>query len=188
MKMQKLVKAFTLFSFISFGPAVAWAQQSLTFTTAMQSEAFTLETGEDVSRTALGSVGIEYELNFSHRWSAGILGGAQVSMTNQESLSFGLGGFVNYYFKGSPIKSTFRTDTTYLSGMSRWAYYGGLGVEERFLNSSEVSGEIRGGPFVRFGGRYIWNSKMYLTGSFKYLMAGEDYSSMDLVFGLGFYL
>lgn len=162
--------------------------QTLAFTASVQNETFVSDAGEDVTRMALGAIGVEFEKNFTHRWSAGLLGGAQVSMTSQESLSFGIGGFVNYYFKGSPVKSVFSTDTSYVSGMTRWTYFGGFGVEERFLKSENLKSEVRGGPFVRFGGRYIWNSNMYFTGNIKYLMAGADYSSIDLVFGLGFYL
>lgn len=162
--------------------------QSLTFTASMQNETFVSDSGDDVSRMALGAMGVEFEKNFSRKWSVGLLGGAQVSMAEQESLSFGLGGFVNYYFSGSPTKSIFNSDTTYLSGMGRWSYFAGFGVEERFLKSENLSSEVRGGPFVRVGGRYIWNSNMYFTGNFKYLMAGADYSSIELVFGLGFYL
>jgi hypothetical protein len=161
---------------------------SITFTSALQNETFTSDQDLKVSRMALGALGVEYEMNISPKYSAGVLGGAQVSLLSQESLSFGLGGFFNYYFKGSPLKSTFESDTAYLSGMGRWAYFAGGGVEERFLKSQDVSSEVRGGPFIRFGGRYIWNSNMFISGNFKYLLAGAEYSSMDVTFGLGFYL
>lgn len=187
---QKRVNAVALtLIFATLGLVSTGAMaQSLTFTASLQNETFVSDAGDDVSRMALGAIGVEFEKNFTHRWSAGLLGGAQVSMANQESLSFGIGGFLNYYFRGSPVKSTFSTDTSYVAGMNRWTYFGGFGVEERFLKSENLSSEVRGGPFVRFGGRYIWNSNLYFTGNVKYLMAGADYSSIDLVFGLGFYL
>lgn len=187
--LQKPVRYFAILilTSISMMSSKSFAQ-TLAFTASVQNETFVSDAGEDVTRMALGAIGVEFEKNFTHRWSAGLLGGAQVSMTSQESLSFGIGGFVNYYFKGSPVKSVFSTDTSYVSGMTRWTYFGGFGVEERFLKSENLKSEVRGGPFVRFGGRYIWNSNMYFTGNIKYLMAGADYSSIDLVFGLGFYL
>lgn len=161
---------------------------SLTITSGLQNEAFTSDEGEDVTRMALGAVGAEYELNISDKLGLGVLGGAQVSFVSQETLSFGVGGFLNYYFKGSPIKSTFKSDSAVLSGSSRWAYFFGTGFEERLLKSSELDSEIRGGPFIRFGGRYIWNSEIFMTGNFKYLLGGAEYNSMDITFGIGFFL
>ena len=161
---------------------------SLSFTASIQNETFTSDAGQDVTRLALGAVGAEFEMNLNHKLSAGVFGGAQTSAVSQENLSFGLGGFMNYYFKGSPIKSKFESSTAYITGLSRVSYFAGFGVEQRFLQSDELNSEIRGGPFVRFGGRYIWNPNMFLTANFKYLLAGAEYSSIDLVFGLGFYL
>jgi len=161
---------------------------SLSFTIAMQNETFTADTGEDVSRTALGAVGAAYEMNFSKKIGMGIFGGAQTSLVSQENLSFGLGGFFNYYFKGSPIQSEFETDSAYLNGLGRTSYFVGFGIEERFLKSEELDSEIRGGPFLRGGGRYIWNSRMFFTADLKYLLGGSEYSSIDLNFGVGFFL
>lgn len=162
--------------------------EMITLTAALQNETFKSDTGEDVTRLSIGAIGAEYELMLVPKLSFGILGGAQVSLTEQESLSFGLGGFLNYYFKGTPKKSEFVSDTASFMGMSRWAYYVGMGVEERFLNSSAIDSEVHGGIFLRGGGRYIWNSKMYGTFNLKYFMAGAEFSSIDFVFGLGFYL
>lgn len=161
---------------------------SLTITSSLQNETFTSDEGEDVTRMALGALGAEYEFNMSDKLGIGVLGGAQVSLASQENLSFGMGGFFNYYFKGSPNKSTFKSDTAYLSGLGRWAYYVGAGFEERFLKSENLDSEIRGGPFIRFGGRYMWDSKIFFSGNFKYLLGGAEYSSMDITLGIGFYL
>jgi len=161
---------------------------TLSFTASIQNESFTSDANQDVSRLALGALGAEFEMNLNHKLSAGVFGGAQTSAVSQENLSFGLGGFINYYFKGSPIKSTFTSSSAYITGLERISYFAGLGIEQRFLQSSELDSEIRGGPFVRFGGRYVWNQNMFFTANIKYLLAGEDYSSIDLVFGLGFYL
>ncbi len=182
-----------VFSMLSI-MALSWSNSalakshSLTLTMGLQNEAFTSDVGEDVTRMALGAVGAEYELNLSNKLSLGILGGAQVSFVSQETLSFGIGGFLNYYFKGSPIKSSFKSDSAVLSGSSRWAYFVGTGFEERLLKSEELDSEIRGGPFIRFGGRYIWNSEMFFSGNFKYLLGGAEYNSMDITFGIGFFL
>lgn len=181
-----LISALTVFGVFAF-VCNAFAS-SLSFTASIQNESFTSDAGQDVTRMALGAVGAEFEMNLNHKLSAGVFGGAQTSIVSQENLSFGLGGFVNYYFKGSPIKSKFKSSTAYITGLSRVSYFAGFGVEQRFLQSDELNSEIRGGPFVRFGGRYIWNPNMFLTANFKYLLAGAEYSSMDLVFGLGFYL
>jgi hypothetical protein len=179
---------------VALGLMTGWSQpvfgksHSLTITSGLQNETFTSDEGEDVTRMALGAIGAEYELNLSDKLSLGILGGAQVSFVSQETLSFGLGGFLNYFFKGSPNKSTFKTDTAVLSGSNRWAYFVGTGFEERFIKSSELDSEIRGGPFIRFGGRYIWNSEIFMTGNFKYLLGGAEYNSIDITFGIGFFL
>lgn len=177
--------AFILFSLIFTETSFA---DSLAFNISLQNETFTADDGKDVTRMALGAVGAEYEMNFSRKISMGIFGGAQTSLVSQENLSFGLGGFVNYYFKGSPVKSDFQTESAYINGLGRWSYFGGFGIEERFLKSEELDSEIRGGPFVRFGGRYIWNSKMFFSGSLKYLLGGAEYSSIDATLGVGFFL
>jgi len=161
---------------------------SLSFTMAIQNETFTADTGEDITRMALGAVGAAYEMNFSRKIGMGIFGGAQTSLVSQENLSFGLGGFFNYYFKGSPIQSEFETHSAYLNGLGRTSYFVGFGIEERFLKSEELDSEIRGGPFLRGGGRYIWNSKMFFSADLKYLLGGAEYSSIDLNFGIGFFL
>lgn len=161
---------------------------SITVTSSIQNETFTSDQDLSVTRMALGALGAEYEMNLNTKLSFGILGGAQVSLASQESLSFGIGGFFNYYFKGSPIASTFKSDTAVITGTGRWAYFVGGGVEERFLKSEELDSEVRGGPFIRFGGRYIWDSNLFFSGNFKYLLAGADYSSMDITFGIGFFL
>ncbi len=161
---------------------------SLAFSMSLQNETFQADDGKDVTRMALGAVGAEYEMNFSRKVSMGLFGGAQTSLVSQENLSFGLGGFVNYYFKGNPVKSEFETGSAYINGMGRTAYFAGFGIEERFLKSTELDSEIRGGPFIRFGGRYIWNSRMFFSGNFKYLLGGETYSSIDLVLGVGFFI
>lgn len=169
-------------------PALAKKNHSLTMTSGLQNETFVSDAGEDVTRMALGALGAEYELNLSEKLGIGILGGAQVSFATQETLSFGIGGFANYYFKGNPLKSGFKSDSAVLSGASRWAYFVGTGFEERFLKSVELDSEIRGGPFIRFGGRYNWNSDIFVSGNFKYLLGGAEYNSMDITFGIGFYL
>lgn len=183
----KPVNKFLAVSAILLMTSGAYAD-SLSFTMAMQMETFKADDGKDVSRMALGAVGAEYELNFSRKIGMGIFGGAQTSLISQENLSFGLGGFVNYYFKGNPVRSEFETGDAYINGLGRTAYFAGFGIEERFLKSSELDSEIRGGPFLRFGGRYIWNSKIFFSGNFKYLLGGEDYSSIDINLGLGFFI
>lgn len=168
-------------------PQIANAH-SVTITSSLQSETFTSDEGLDVSRTALGALGGEYEFNVSDKLSLGVLGGAQVSFASQETLSFGMGGFANYYFKGNPNQSTFKSSTATITGLGRWAYFVGTGFEERFLKSEQLDSEIRGGPFIRFGGRYIWNNSTFISGNFKYLLGGAEYSSIDITFGIGFYL
>lgn len=185
--LKRANKTILLFAAAMLISSTAFAD-SLGFNLALQSETFDADTGESVTRLAVGAVGAEYEMNFSRKISMGIFGGAQTSLVSQENLSFGLGGFVNYYFKGSPVKSEFQTGTAYINGMGRTAYFVGFGIEERFLKSSELDSEIRGGPFLRGGGRYIWNSRMFFSGSLKYLLGGETYSSIDLVIGVGFFL
>lgn len=177
-----------LFSLITLLFAFQVKANSLTITSGLQNETFTSDTGLDVTRMALGAVGAEYEYNVSDKLGVGVLGGAQVSFVSQETLSFGIGGFFSYYIKGSPNRSTFKSDTAYISGLGRMAYFVGMGFEERLLKSEELESEIRGGPFFRFGGRYMWNSNMFFTGNFKYLMGGAEYNSMDITFGIGFYL
>ncbi len=161
---------------------------SLVFSMALQHETFQADSGKDIKRIALGAVGAEYEINFSTKIAMGVFGGAQTSLISQENLSFGLGGFINFYFKGSPVKSEFKARNVYINGVGQTAYFYGFGVEERFLKSVELDSEIRGGPFVRFGGRYIWNSRMFFSGNLKYLLGGKTYSSMDLTFGAGVFL
>jgi len=183
LKPLKLISLLALIGFTSQANA-----DSLSFTMALQNESFTADTGETVSRMALGAVGAAYEMNFSKKVGMGIFGGAQTSLVSQENLSFGMGGFFNYYFKGSPIQSEFETESAYLNGLGRTSYFVGFGIEERFLKSEELDSEIRGGPFFRGGGRYIWNSRMFLTADLKYLLGGAEYSSIDLNFGIGFFL
>ena len=194
MKLLKLLRRLVdkkanpyIFLFILFFSNSTYAD-SLSFTIAMQNETFTADTGEDISRMALGAVGAAYEMNFSRKIGMGIFGGAQTSLVSQENLSFGLGGFFNYYFKGSPIQSEFETDSAYLNGLGSTSYFVGFGIEERFLKSEELDSEIRGGPFLRGGGRYIWTSRMFFTADLKYLLGGAEYSSIDLNFGVGFFL
>lgn len=188
-KQVKAIFGTLLIGFIfALSNTVQAKSHSLTITSGLQNETFTSDEGEDVTRMALGAIGAEYELNLSDKLSLGVLGGAQVSFVSQETLSFGLGGFLNYYFKGSPNKSTFKTDSAVISGSNRWAYFVGTGFEERFIKSSELDSEIRGGPFIRFGGRYIWNSEMFMTGNFKYLLGGAEYNSIDITLGIGFFL
>lgn len=171
---------FLLFSSVAHGGM-------FTLTSAIQSETFVSDQGEDVSRMSLGAIGAEFEMNLNPKWSVGVLGGSQVSLTTQESLSFGIGGFANYYFKGRPVPMSFYSDSIVLEGMQRWAYFVGGGVEQRFLNSAAIQSEVRGGIFIRGGGKYIFNSKMFATGNLKYFMAGAEFSSMDITFGLGFF-
>lgn len=185
--LQKLVKAF-LFALVAFSFTSESQADSLSFTAALQNETFTSDSNESVTRLALGAVGAEYELNFSHKIGMGIFGGAQTSLISQENLSFGLGGFINFYFRGSPIQSVFETESAYINGLGRTAYFWGFGVEERFLQSEELESEIVGGPFLRFGGRHIRNSKVFFNYSFKYLLGGAEYSSIDLNLGIGFFL
>lgn len=187
---RKLAKNFFLGAFVTLGLGFSnlASASSLSFTASIQNETFTSDAEQDVTRMALGAIGAEFEMNINHKLSAGVFGGAQTSAVSQENLSFGLGGFINYYFKGSPIKSKFQSSSAYITGLSRISYFAGLGVEQRFLQSEELDSEIRGGPFVRFGGRYIWNPNMFFTANVKYLLAGAEYTSIDLVFGLGFYL
>jgi len=170
---------------LTTSPALA---NSLSFTASMQNETFTSDINQDVSRLAIGAVGAEFEMNINHKLSAGVFGGAQTSAISQENLSFGLGGFLNYYFKGSPLKYKFKSSSASISALGRTSYFAGIGVEQRFLQSSDLDSEIRGGPFLRVGGRYIWNPNLFFTANLKYLLGGEDYSSIDLIFGLGFYL
>ncbi len=190
MKRQLLKQANKfLLVFIAFFMVISESHgDSLGFSMALQNEVFQADSGKDIRRIALGAVGAEYEMNLSSKVAVGIFGGAQTSVISQENLSFGLGGFVNIYFKGNPIKSEFKTGDVYINVMDQVAYFYGFGVEERFLKSSQLDSEIRGGPFVRFGGRYIWNSRMFFSGNFKYLLGGETYSSMDLTLGVGFFL
>lgn len=188
---RKLAKKILKFSLAIVGASIfaeASFANSLSFTASVQNETFTSDANQDVSRLALGALGAEFEMNLNHKISAGIFGGAQTSAISQENLSFGLGGFVNYYFKGSPLKYKFKSDTANISALGRTSFFAGLGIEQRFLQSSDVDSEIRGGPLVRVGGRYIWNSSMFFSGHVKYLLGGEDYNSIDLVVGLGFYL
>lgn len=172
------------FIFLFFFPSIGNAD-SLVFNLGFQMEAFVADSGEDVSRTSIGSFNIEYEIDFTPKLSIGVLGGGQTSLTTQETLSFGLGGFINYYFKGKPRMVKYSSTEVSLYGMEKWSYYAGFGVEERFLNSSEIDSEIRGGPFVRFGGRLLWNKKMFFTGNIKYLLAGAEYSSIEGYIGVG---
>ena len=169
-----------------------WAQgafaDSLTFTLAMQNESFTADNGESVTRLALGAAGAEYELNISRKVGVGIFGGAQTSLTSQENLSFGLGGFYNYYFRGSPIRSQFETESAFINGLGRNSMFVGFGIEERFLQSVELDSEIVGGPFLRFGGRHIRNSRVFFNYNFKFLLGGAEYSSIDLTVGVGYFL
>ena len=185
---KKPVSRFLFVIFLGTCFSLPSLASSLSLTTAIQQENFVSDSNQDVSRTAIGAVGAEFEMNVDHHWSAGIFGGAQTSIISQENLSFGVGGFINYYFKGSPIKSEFKNSSSYISGLSRTSFFGGLGVEQRFLNSENVKSESAGGPFLRVGGRYIWNSNLFLSANLKFLLAGSDYSSVDMVFGLGFYL
>ena len=184
-KPAKLTQAFILFGLFLWSlPSHA---DSLAFTAAIQSESFTADNEDTVTRMAIGALGAEFEMNISHKLSAGVFGGAQTSAVSQENLSFGLGGFVNYYFKGSPLKSKFKSENSYITGLGRTAYFAGVGMEERFLKSEELDSEIRGGPFIRGGGRYIWNSKTFFSANIKYLLGGAEYSSIDVTFGVGLY-
>lgn len=185
--LQKLAKAI-IFSFVALSFVSESQADSLSFTAALQNESFTSDSNESVSRLALGAVGAEYELNFTRKVGMGIFGGAQTSLTSQENLSFGLGGFINFYFRGNPIRSEFETESAYLNGLGRTAYFWGFGIEERFLQSEELDSEIVGGPFLRFGGRHIRNSKVFFNYNFKYLLGGAEYSSIDLTLGIGFFL
>jgi len=185
-KPAKLAQITTLLLTL-IGFSVTSYADSLAFTAAIQSETFTADNEDSVTRMAIGALGAEFEMNISHKLSAGVFGGAQTSAVSQENLSFGLGGFVNYYFKGSPLKSTFKSENSYISGLGRTAYFAGFGMEERFLKSEELDSEIRGGPFVRGGGRYIWNTDTFFSANVKYLLGGAEYSSIDITFGVGLY-
>lgn len=158
----------------------------LIFNTGMQMETILLDSGEDVDRTSIGSVSIEYEFDIHQKLTIGIIGSSATSLTTQEILSFGMGAYFNYFFKGEHRFSDFRRENVSAKGISgKWAYFAGGGIEQRFLNSSEISSDTKGGIFFRGGARRHWNENIFFQGYLRYLLGGEEYTSIDVIFGVG---
>ncbi len=162
---------------------------NLIINTGMQMETITLDSGKNADRTSIGSVAIEYEFDIHKKLTIGIIGGSATSLTTQEILSFGIGAYANYFFKGQHGFTEFKRNDVSAKGISgKWAYFAGGGVEQRLLNSSEISSETKGGIFIRGGARRIWNENVFFQGYARYLLGGAEYTSLDLFVGIGFYL